>query len=216
MNNNKVQAGWFNFLAFLVAICCVGCGSGPVAKPGSETSLSEKAAVNKEQPNRDESPVQQISDEAFRIAAYEGRTDKVERAIESGTDVNSADSTQLLTALHMAAYNGHSHTVKLLIKKGATIDCRDHEGKTPLYHASTGPFAETVAILCEAGADVNARDSTAESFTPLMTAAALGQTEVVKVLLRHKADKTLVDDDSETALDHASKGGHAEIVQLLR
>ena len=114
----------------------------------------------------------------------------------------------------MAAYNGHSHTVKFLLEHGATVDCRDDEGKTPLIHACTGPFAETVEILLEAGADVNAKEST-ESFTPLMMAAGLGQPEVVKVLLRHNADKTVLDDDQESARDHARNSGHAEIVALL-
>jgi ankyrin repeat protein len=215
MKNNHIQANWYNCLAFLVAICMSGCSSEPVTRPVPETSRPETTDAKKEKPKPDEPAATQISDEAFRIAAYEGRTDAVQKAIESGTDVNSADSAQSLTALHMASYNGHSHTVKLLLKKGATIDCRDSEGKTPLIHACTGPFAETVELLLEAGADVNARDST-ESFTPLMMAAGLGQPDVVKVLLRHEADKTLVDNDNESASDHARNSGHSEIVELLK
>ena len=149
------------------------------------------------------------------MAAYEGRTETVRKALESGADVNAADPSKSLTALHMAAYNGHSKIVELLLEHDATIDCRDSEGKTPLTHACTGPFAETVEILVKAGADINAKEST-ESFTPLMMAAGLGQTDVVKVLLRHDADKSVVDDDQESAIDHARNGGHAEIVKLLQ
>ena len=157
----------------------------------------------------------QISNDAFRMAAYEGRLESVRSAIESGIDVNGVDSTRSLTALHMAAYNGHTETVKYLIEQGAKVDCRDDEGKTPLIHASTGPFAKSVQALLEAGADVNARDTT-EGFTPLMMAAGLGQPEVVEVLLAHNADKSLVDDDQESAADHAKNSGHDKIVEMLK
>jgi ankyrin repeat protein len=160
-------------------------------------------------------PTPKISGDAFRMAAYEGRLDSVRSAIESGMDINLADPTRSLTALHMAAYNGHTETVNYLIKQGATVDCRDSEGKTPLIHACTGPFAKAAEALIGAGADIDARDST-EGFTPLMMAAGLGQTEVVEVLLKHQADKTLVDNDNESAADHARNSGHDEIVALLK
>lgn len=158
-------------------------------------------------------PTPKISGDAFRMAAYEGRLDTVRSAIESGMDVNVADPRSL-TALHMAAYNGHAETVNYLIKQGATVDCRDSEGKTPLIHACTGPFAKAAEALINAGADIDAREST-QGFTPLMMAAGLGQKEVVEVLLKHKADKTLVDKDNESAADHARISGHDEIVAML-
>ncbi len=148
------------------------------------------------------------------MAAHDGRLTTVQAAIESGINVDAKDPGRNYTALHMAAYNGHTETVKYLIAQGASIDPRDHEGKTPLIHACTGPFAPTVKALIEAGADVNAKDTT-ESFTPLMMAAGLGQKEVVAVLLQHGADKTALDDDNESALDHARNAGHAEIVKQL-
>ena len=155
-----------------------------------------------------------ISDEDFRIAAYEGKIGTVRHAIESGCDVNAKGPQKALTALHMAAYNGHSEIVKLLIQHGATIDCRDAEGKTPLIHACTDAFPETVEILLDAGADVNAKEST-EGFTPLMMGAGIGHADVVRVLLQHNADKTIRDDDGDTASDHAGNSGHAEIVKML-
>jgi ankyrin repeat protein len=156
-----------------------------------------------------------MSADAFRMAAYEGRLDSVRSAVESGMDVNGVDPNQSLTALHMAAYNGHTETVEYLIEHGATVDSRDAEGKTPLIHACTGPFAKSVEALLDAGADVNARETT-EGFTPLMMAAGLGEQEVVQVLLEHKADKTLLDADQESASDHARNSGHTAIVELLK
>jgi ankyrin repeat protein len=155
-----------------------------------------------------------ISDEAFRFAAHDGRIETVRSSIQSGKEVNAKDPTTSHTAMHMAAYNGHSDIVKLLLEHDAAVDPRDAEGKTPLIHACTGPFPETVEILLAAGADINAAEAT-EGFTPLMMAAGLGQSEVVKVLLSHGADITIEDQDKDTALNHAKNSGHAEIVALL-
>jgi ankyrin repeat protein len=185
-----------------------GCG----AQQTSEIDTSGGVVAEKE-PKSPTAPAR-VSDEDFRIAAYEGKLGTVRGAIESGSDVNAADPDKSLTALHMAAYNGHSEIVELLIDHGATIDCRDAEGKTPLIHACTDAFPKTVEILLDAGADVNAREST-EGFTPLMMGAGLGQTDVVRVLLRHNADKALRDDDGDRAIDHARNSGHADIVELL-
>ena len=85
----------------------------------------------------------------------------------------------------------------------------------PLSHACTGPFAETVKLLVEKGADVNAKD-TNEGFTPLMMAAALNQPEIVKILLANGADKEAVDDDQDKAIDHARNESLSEIVELLK
>jgi ankyrin repeat protein len=209
-----------------------GCGDSRESSPSSTSSAATSGAAANSETSRDSRagaglqgapsralktarPTPQISEEAFRLAAHDGRLDSVRGAVESGIDVNSADASRALTALHMAAFNGHVETVKYLLEKGAVVDCRDSEGKTPLIHACTGPFAAAARVLIEAGADVNAREST-EGFTPLMMAAGLGQPEVVRLLLEKQADKSLLDQDQESAADHARNSGHAEIVEILK
>ncbi len=208
MNKSDNCLSWRCCVAFLAVTLLTGCGSEQVAEVDEP---DEKVTMAEPEPPKS---LPRISDDEFRLAAYEGNIETVRIAIKSGADVNAAAPVKSLTALHMAAYNGHSEIVKLLLKHGATVDCRDDEGKTPLIHACTGPFAKTVEILLDAGADVNAKDST-EAFTPLMMGAGLGQTEVVKVLLRHNADKSMLDDDDESAIDHARNSGHTGIVELL-
>jgi ankyrin repeat protein len=155
-----------------------------------------------------------ISPDDLRLAAFDGDETTVRKALASGTNVNATDPERSLTPLHMAAYNGHADVVRLLLENGAQLDARDIEGKTPLLHACTGPFAETVELLLSAGADVNASETT-EAFTPLMMGAGLGEIDVVKVLLRHNADKRLRDNDGDTAMMHAQNAGHTQIVELL-
>ncbi|TWU08987.1 Ankyrin repeats (3 copies) [Symmachiella macrocystis] len=150
---------------------------------------------------------------AFLDAALHGKIDTVQRAIESGMDVNTTDEQQR-TALMFAAFNGHTPLVKLLLEQGASVGERDETGRTALMFAATGANAEAVELLIEAGAEVNAAD-TGEGFTALMHAAAEGQIKVVQVLLKHKADPAIRDTDGDTARDFAKKNGHAEVVQLL-
>jgi ankyrin repeat protein len=206
---NRLNVCWSGCCGALIGVAILtGCGTE------RNSGVDKSDGVVAEEESKSPRTPFRISDEDFRIAAYEGKIGTVRNAIESGSDVNAKDAEKSLTALHMAAYNGHSETVKILIEHGATIDCRDTEGKTPLLHACTGAFAETVEILLNAGADVNAREST-EGFTPLMMGAGLGQADVVRVLLQHDADKAMRDDDGDAATDHARKSGHAEIVKLL-
>lgn len=206
---NRIDVRWSGCCGALIGVAIlIGCGT----ERKSEVVKSDQPVAERES----ESPkaLVRVSDEDFRIAAYEGTIGTVRNAIESGSDVNAKDAETSLTALHMAAYNGHGEIVKLLIEHGATIDCRDNEGKTPLIHACTDAFPETVEILLDAGADVNAKEST-EGFTPLMMGAGLGQADVVRVLLQHDANRAMRDDDGDTATDHARNSGHVEIVRLL-
>lgn len=157
-------------------------------------------------------PVQNV--DQLLQAALDGDFQRIENAVENGFDVETTDS-DMHTLLMMAAYNGHSRIVKLLLDKGASVDHKDIMKRTALMYASTGPFNETVILLLDAGANPNLVDGE-EHFTPLMFAAAEGQVEVVKTLLQHGADKTMVDVDGESAYDFALNNGHSEVVKLLK
>jgi ankyrin repeat protein len=185
--------------------------------PQSDSTGNSEAITASEQGSGDADQTagsSKMSSEAFRMAALEGRNKDVERALDNGMNIEAVQPGRGHTALHMASYNGHTDTVLLLIKRGAVVDSRDYEGKTPLIHACTGPYAETVNALLKAGADVNAKDST-EGFTPLMMAAGLDQLEIVKILLASKADKDAVDTDNDKAIDHARRENLSQIVELL-
>jgi len=54
----------------------------------------------------------------------------VKICIEHGADVNAADSSGY-TALHGAAFRGSDAIVQLLAEKGARLDAKDKQGRTP-------------------------------------------------------------------------------------
>ena len=195
-----------------------GCGGSTVAVDEVDTvatpkELHAQPADEQVSPSVPES-VTAITDTAFRNAAEKGDLALVKAAIDQGIDVNSPDEGGR-TALMMASYYGHQPVVELLLKQAVRVDHYDAVHRTALIYAASGKFPEIVAALLEAGANVNARDA-AERWTALMFAAVEGNVEVVRVLLSHGADVTLVDTDGESALDFAVSRGRREVAEALR
>ncbi|MGB7326135.1 MAG: ankyrin repeat domain-containing protein [Rubripirellula sp.] len=224
--NHRCVTAFSASLIILVNVC--GCGRTIDSKAsndvGDDTAIVDvttssdqpdaSSAESKEAEPVGKSSTVQYSDEAFRVAAHDGNIDIVRKALAAGTKVDAPDPDRKYTALLMAAYNGHAHVIKVLLEHGAEIDARDFEGKTPLMHAASGPFPDAVTMLIDAGANVNATETT-EGFTALMTAAAVGEVEVVKILLDRGADPNVVDEDNDTAKNHAINSGKPETAALL-
>jgi ankyrin repeat protein len=64
----------------------------------------------------------------------------VKLCLQLGNDLQAAN-TAGLTALHGAAHRGSNEIVQFLVSKGAKLDSKDKEGRTPLE------WAEGVAII---------------------------------------------------------------------
>lgn len=58
------------------------------------------------------------------------------------------------TLLHIAAYNGNIHAVKILLNAGAKIDSRNRLGYTPLHVAAKNGFMQIIYTLLRYGANV--------------------------------------------------------------
>jgi ankyrin repeat protein len=83
----------------------------------------------------------------------------VQLCYELGLDVNAVNSMGL-TALHGAANRGSDDIIKFLVEKGAKIDVKDKEGRTPMTWAEgvflathpAKPKPSSIALLKELGA----------------------------------------------------------------
>ena len=72
----------------------------------------------------------------------QARIDAVNLCLELGADVNAANSMGL-TALLGAANRGSNEIIEILVKRGARLDIKDKEGRTPLRWAE-GVFLASV------------------------------------------------------------------------
>jgi ankyrin repeat protein len=90
------------------------------------------------------------------IADRAGRADPLDAVkmfVEAGAAVNAVNDTGN-TALHYAAQTGSSRIVEFLAAKGATLDARNKQGKTPLDIANAkGPTATLLRRLSGAPAN---------------------------------------------------------------
>ncbi len=116
------------------------------------------------------------------------------------------------TALSLAAYTGKLQFVQRLVEAGAEVN---FYGWSPLtYAAYNGHTAIVDYLLKRGGAEINAR--TENGSTALFFVARFGHIEVIKLLLKNKADPTLANENGDTAIDWALKSDNTDIADLLR
>lgn len=79
-----------------------------------------------------------------------------------------------------------------LLEAGAAPNERDSSGYAPLHIAAVYNDVEVIGALIEFGADINIRTMDGVSWTPLMSAAAMGCLEASKYLLSMGADRAML------------------------
>lgn len=156
----------------------------------------------------------------LRKAARHGLTGVLStflRLIPSSSVLDLKDKKAGRSVLHVAAYNGHVETVRLLLDKGANVDLPDSDGKTALMlcHESWAqgdqiPSEATMVLLIEKTSRV-----TEEHGKYLSTAARKGSTKVIQALLDCGVNIDAKDHHGWTALNIARQSGHDTAVDLL-
>jgi ankyrin repeat protein len=189
--------------------------------------------------------VQSIADQKERSGAKEGlserRCETAKLLIAQGIDVNAKLKADGSTALTWAALLGEAELVRLLLDKGAAVDARLTDDRTPLLCSATSGVG--FEILKELGSRTLEKQLEQESRTgeeeppSLEILKTLGPwsevnewkqrnpgpasflnsryVEVAKLLLDSKADVNAKLADGSTALMWASILGQADMVSLL-
>ena len=154
------------------------------------------------------------ADTRLSEAAMQGNSDVVRSLLKQKVDVDAAQGDGT-TALHWAAFRDDLEMVKLLLSAGANVKAGTREGAiTPLFMACTNGNAGIIGAMLKAGADANAVN--ANGTTALMTAAASGSVDAVKVLLDSGADVKVKERvHGQTALMFAAALNRDEVVRVL-
>lgn len=100
--------------------------------------------------------------------------------------------------------------VRNALEKGADVNSKNAESRTPLFGAVSTGNEVVLQLLLKSGPDVNAED--AHRITALM----YSKTEaMISVLLERGAKIETNNRDGSTALHQEAKSGHKTLVQLL-
>ncbi|DBA05182.1 TPA: LOW QUALITY PROTEIN: hypothetical protein N0F65_005032 [Lagenidium giganteum] len=123
--------------------------------------------------------------QALYYAALRGCPRVIEKLLSFGADINSVCRDKM-TALCVAAREGHYDCVKLLLEHGAKVDMGNKLKKAPLMLAVKNGHTRIAALLVNIGANVNAYDTSDN--TVVHYAAASGWRSCLELLADTGAD----------------------------
>ncbi len=122
------------------------------------------------------------------------------------------------TAVMVAARDGHTQSLRILMEKGGDQTIPDHYMKAiPLHKAAYNGRSDVIRLLANyAGFNetLNAQGPN-NGYTPLHDAVWHGHTDSAKALIEAGAELELKGFDGKTPLDLAKEYHYAEIVELL-
>jgi len=137
-------------------------------------------------------------------------------------NTNYRDCDQHCTPLIIAARNGHSKVVDVLLSSHrANVECEGvvkfdgHviEGATALWCAAGAGHEDVVRTLVKHGADVN--HVTRTNSTPLRAACFEGRLDIVRFLCENNADFSIANKYNNTCLMISCFKGHTSVVAYL-
>ena len=153
-------------------------------------------------------------DTPLTLAAKHGH-DKVVHALLSDSQcLVDAKGQNGYTALYYSCIYGHSDIVRTLVKHKANINARTDSGGTPLTLAARHGHDNVVHVLSsDSQCLVNAKGQ--DGYTALQYSCIYRHADIVKTLVKHKANINARTDSGGTPLILATRRGHDNIVHTL-
>ncbi|CAC5385131.1 unnamed protein product [Mytilus coruscus] len=152
------------------------------------------------------------NDTALLQLCFKGDIPMINWCIHHNGDVNQCRIDET-SPLQVAAHEGWTQIVKLLLKKGAHYNTRRNDGLSTLMSACRGGHTEIVKMLLEKGAYYDNCDN--DGWSPVTFACSYGHTEIVEILLNKGADYDKCNNDGWSPVFFACRNGHTETVRML-
>ncbi len=162
-------------------------------------------------------PALTANERALIDATQRNDVEAARRLIVAGTSVNAQDENRN-SAFLLAGAEGRLEILKLALQAGADLKSTNRYGGTALIPACHHGHVETVRELLRTAIDVNHVNRL--GWTALLETVILGNgsptyIEIARLLVAHKADVNLADNQGVTPLGHARQRGQREIVAIL-
>ena len=149
-------------------------------------------------------------------AAATGDTPTVARLIDACPAIMAGRDARDLSALHLAAANGHPDTIRKLLELGMDLQESDDAGpdnREPLHYAAENGQTQTVSALLELGAEADTRDGW--GIGPLDLACENGHLAVVRRLLQERIDLDNSDEFGVHSINFAARNQAPEMIEAL-
>jgi len=146
-------------------------------------------------------------------AARFGFRNLAEHLIAEHPEHVNAQGGSETSPMHVAAREGNTDILLLLLEHGAAMDGWGINGQTPLHRASWYANLDAGQCLLDHGADINFRDC--DGWTPFHVTMFGGYVEFARMLLERGAEIDARNVSGEAPLHVAARWGGIRAVQLL-
>ncbi|WP_028330877.1 ankyrin repeat domain-containing protein [Brachyspira alvinipulli] len=138
------------------------------------------------------------------LAAFMGDANIVTLLLDNKANIRARDGVDGAMAIHLAAANGRNEVIKILLARDPElVNVVDNRDNTPLHWAAMKDKKDTIQLLMENGADIEAKD--ADGWTPLHYAAAFSSVDTVQTLVDLGANKESKAKDGSNPMDYARR-----------
>jgi len=149
-------------------------------------------------------------------AARNGDVNEISDLIAQGADVKAVIANGI-TALYIAAQEGKTDVIEVLVKAPGIDLLQGNQGASPLHMAAQNSHVSAAEALLKAHADVNAATKRSGK-TPLHFAALKTNEAMIDLLIKYggRLDIRTITDPKKTPEEFAIEAGHPTIAMKLK